>query len=90
METASVFHSKRPANFPNADQDIRQIRDGAFRDGMYLGRLAAERGVAPHILTGRWATEADRAAFRAGYERGYKNFLASPALLKAETEQNRK
>jgi hypothetical protein len=47
--------------------------DGAFRDGLYLGRLDAAQGRAHHVSVGRWAVEADRAQFRAGYEAGYRN-----------------
>ena len=42
-----------------------------FRDGHYLGKLAAARGGESQISTGRWATEADRASFKAGFEQGY-------------------
>ena len=46
-----------------------------FRDGLYLGKLAAERGSESHISSGRWATEADRAAFTAGFQQGYHDGL---------------
>ena len=42
-----------------------------YRDGLYLGRLTAAAGGAPHISTGRWTTEADRASFKAGFQQGY-------------------
>jgi len=51
--------------------------DGAFRDGLYLGQLAAERGSESHIAVGRWATPDDRSSFTAGYQQGYNEFLAS-------------
>ena len=57
--------------------------DAAFRDGRYLGKLAAERGESPHIAVGRWATAADRASFTAGYEQAYNEVVAQlrrPAL----------
>ena len=50
--------------------------DGAFRDGMYLGTLAAERGEAPHVAFGRWATAADRQSFTEGYEESYQETAA--------------
>jgi hypothetical protein len=77
MGTASVFHAHRQPNFPSANENVSHITDGAFRDGLYLGRLAAENGVAPHVVSGRWATEADRASFTAGYHKGYEAFLAN-------------
>ena len=69
MGTA-VLHNSHHSNL-SVNPDIIQNADGAFRDGLFVGKLAAERGVAPHVLSGRWATEADRASFRAGYAQGY-------------------
>ncbi len=77
MGTASVFQANRQPNSLSASESISHITDGAFRDGLYLGRLAAENGVAPHVVRGRWATEADRASFTAGYQKGYEAFLAN-------------
>lgn len=45
--------------------------NGPCRDGLYLGTLAASRGDAYHAPVGRWAGNADRSAFAAGYRRGY-------------------
>jgi hypothetical protein len=59
--------------------------DGAFRDGIYLGRLTAESGQASHPITGRWSTDKDRASFTAGYNRGYNDFLASAAAKEKST-----
>ncbi len=42
-----------------------------YRDGLYLGKLTAAGGGEPHISSGRWATEADRASFTAGFQQGY-------------------
>lgn len=50
--------------------------DGAFQDGTYLGRLAAQRGEAAHIASGRWATAADRKSFADGYAAAYDQALA--------------
>jgi hypothetical protein len=57
-----------------ANQEI--TNSGAFRDGSYLGRLAADRGEAPHVAVGRWAKETDRALFAAGYNEAYDNTLS--------------
>jgi hypothetical protein len=51
--------------------------DGAFRDGLYLGQLAAERGSESHLAVGRWATPDDRSSFTSGYQQGYNEFLAN-------------
>jgi hypothetical protein len=65
-------HSQTPD--PNAT--AARITDGAFRDGLYLGRLAAERGGEQHVAIGRWAHVEDRSSFTAGYQQGYSEFLA--------------
>jgi hypothetical protein len=57
-ETASIFQASRQPNSLSANENVSHITDGAFGDGLYLGRLAAENG-ALHIVSGRWATEAD-------------------------------
>ncbi len=49
----------------------RFAADGAFRDGLYLGTLAAETGQQSSVPVGRWSTEHDRSMFTAGYRRGY-------------------
>ena len=56
---------------PGQNAEVQLANDGAFRDGLYLGKLAhvANRQVHPPI--GRWSTEKDRAAFAAGYQRGF-------------------
>jgi hypothetical protein len=40
----------------------------AYRDGLYVGKLAAQRGEQRPAPVGRWATQSDREAFLAGYE----------------------
>jgi hypothetical protein len=57
--------------------------DGAFRDGLYLGKLSAERGQPLRPQIGRWSTRQDRSMFTAGYHRGYREFVAS-ARVNAE------
>lgn len=52
--------------------DVQLVNDGAFRDGLYLGRLAhaENRPMRPPI--GRWSTEKDRNSFAAGYRQGFE------------------
>jgi len=62
--------------------------DGAFRDGFYLGRLAAERGQPMRPSIGRWSTAQDRSMFSAGYRHGYdeSNRAAADADLAQSTD----
>jgi len=74
--TASLLRTDHPAS---SNQTVAQAIDGAFRDGMYLGKLAAERGEGSHVAIGRWATAKDRSSFATGYQQGYNEFRASRA-----------
>jgi hypothetical protein len=80
MGTASLLRTGRHNQSFIASQAVAQTTSAAFRDGLYLGRLAAERGAESHIASGRWATPEDRAAFTAGYQHGYSMFPASAAF----------
>jgi hypothetical protein len=55
-----------------AQAEIAQAANGPYRDGLYLGRLTAKAGAPAHASIGRWSTSADRSAFVAGYEQGYR------------------
>ena len=49
----------------------RFAADGAFRDGLYLGALAAASGQPASAPVVGWSTEQDRSMFVAGYRRGF-------------------
>jgi hypothetical protein len=55
----------------------------AFRDGMYLAKLAVQEGRGPQVSPARWAAEPDRQAFTAGYQRGYAAHGAGSAKVEA-------
>lgn len=57
--------------------DTRLAADGAFRDGLYLGKLDRTAKNPMHPAVGRWSTEKDRESFVAGYRQGY-NGLNTP------------
>jgi hypothetical protein len=56
---------------PSAGSEAQFAAHGAFRDGLYMGRFAAEHDQPSHPGIGRWSTHPDRAMFHAGYQRGY-------------------
>jgi hypothetical protein len=85
----SMLYSDRHHNSPTTNDNVAQITNGAFRDGLYLGRLAAESGREPHVAAGRWSTEEDRSSFTAGYQRGYSEFPASRAALDNRVRQTK-
>jgi hypothetical protein len=59
--------------------ETSRLTSGAYRDGLYLGRLTAQRGRPHHVASGRWATADDRALFTAGYDQGYQESAAGHA-----------
>ncbi len=67
--------------------EARLAADGAFRDGLYLGKLAAERGQPASAAVGRWSTEHDRSMFTAGYRRGYNDSLTSTNAASSQTTE---
>ena len=73
--TAAMMHSDR-ATTTSARDSAMLDGNGAFRDGLYLGRLAARQGAPMHIASGRWATAADRNSFVAGFLHGYQELQA--------------
>jgi hypothetical protein len=49
---------------------VQKANDAAFRDGLYLGRLAHAANRQMRAPIGRWSTEKDRASFAAGFQQG--------------------
>jgi hypothetical protein len=73
--TAMLANNRRIIDL-NPSAEARLAADGAFRDGLYLGKLAAESGQTFRPGIGRWSTDQDRTTFLAGYRRGYDESLA--------------
>ncbi len=61
-----------------------QSTTAAFRDGLYLGKLAAQSGEAQHVATSRWASEADRKSFADGYQQAYLANLQETVAIKTQ------
>jgi hypothetical protein len=79
LGTTAVLAVSNHNGKSNASVETTLASDGAFRDGLYLGKLAAESGQAPRMALGRWSTDQDHSMFAAGYRRGYSESLASAA-----------
>jgi hypothetical protein len=81
---ASVRAIRQPASQqslqsePSQDNRVRPT-NVAFRDGLYVGKIANERGAKPHISVGRWVSQEDRDAYSAGYLQGYSRTSVSVA-----------
>jgi hypothetical protein len=85
--TTAAALAKHNFSQSNASPAAALALDGAYRDGLYLGRLTAGGGRRSNPPVGRWSNEKDRAAFDAGYRRGYDDVLASAAATQRDTEE---
>jgi hypothetical protein len=56
-----------------------------FRDGLFQGKLARQRGEGPRVSQSRWAFGEDRAGYAAGYQQAFaRNFTPGATTLDAE------
>ncbi|HEX4785282.1 MAG TPA: hypothetical protein VH350_13140 [Candidatus Sulfotelmatobacter sp.] len=74
--TAMLANSGNTTSHPQSHM-TKMASDGAFRDGLYIGKLAAKRRQPQSPPIGRWSNERGRASFVDGYRRGYTAVLAS-------------
>lgn len=74
---AAMLPNDRPNPLPVTETDASRDASAAFRDGLYLGKLAARQGNPMLMASGRWSTSGDRALFAVGYQRGYQESLAA-------------
>ncbi len=72
---AILRNSIRQAACLSVNGDASTSTDGAYRDGLCQGELAAQHGSAVHVTSGRWGADQDRTSFGAGYEQGYHKFF---------------
>ena len=61
------------------DASAQLATDGAFRDGLYLGKFDANARQPARPAIARWSGERDRSSFIAGYRRGYNDAVAKTA-----------
>lgn len=68
--TSAMVVVSHDMTLQNKTAQIQLNNDAAYRDGVYLGKLAqaAKRPVRPPV--GRWSSEKDRASFAAGFQQG--------------------
>ena len=76
LATTGLLANSSRIVMPAESLEARFAADGAYRDGLYVGGLAAEGGQGSRPCIGRWSSEQDRSMFAAGYSRGYSEVLA--------------
>ena len=50
---------------------VADVTSAPYRDGLFEGKLAQERGEAGHVSAGRWSSQLDRSAYTGGYLEGF-------------------
>jgi hypothetical protein len=71
LGTSAMLVQRDMTARPGQSIDVEMAADAAYRDGVYLGKLARTANSPMHPPIGRWSTEKDRASFAAGYRQGY-------------------
>jgi hypothetical protein len=77
LGTTAMLNNSKYVTTPIRSVEASFAADGAFRDGLYLGKLTADRGQPFRPGIGRWSSQQDRAMFTAGYRRGYREVVAN-------------
>lgn len=57
-----------------------------FRDGLFQGKLAKQRGERPRISQSRWSFDEDQAGYTAGYQKAFARDTA-PRAMTLDAEQ---
>lgn len=78
LGTTAALAIHYPGSQSGRTPESQRALDGAYRDGLYIGKLAAESGRRSRAPIGRWSSEKDRASFRAGYENTYNARINQP------------
>ena len=50
---------------------VAYVTSAPYRDGLFQGKLARERGEVLHVSVGRWSSQFDRSAYMHGYLEGF-------------------
>lgn len=69
--TSAMLVQKDVAARQQQSGEVQMVNDAAFRDGLYLGKLARAENRSTRPPIGRWSTEKDRNSFAAGYRQGF-------------------
>ena len=89
LGTSATLAIRYPGAQRGRASESRLALDGAYRDGLYIGQLAAKTGRRSRPPIGRWSGETDRASFLAGYEHAYNARVSQSANAKSELQPNR-
>ena len=68
--TSAAMLVSHDTTLQNKAAAIELNNDAAFRDGLYLGKLAQAENRTMRPPVGRWSSEKDRASFAAGFRLG--------------------
>jgi len=66
--TRTLAQSGHPVRGSDA---VAYVTSAPYRDGLFQGKLARERGETLHVSAGRWPSQLDRSAYLDGYLEGF-------------------
>lgn len=84
LGTTAALEIRYPGSQRGHASESLLALDGAYRDGLYVGQLAARSGRRSRPPIGRWSSETDRASFLAGYERAYEAASSQSSYAKSD------
>lgn len=67
IAAATILVTGVAAHMPQISEAATHPTNAAFRDGMFAAKFDIEHGRKPHLSSGRWSTDANRAAYILGY-----------------------
>lgn len=82
--TTAALAIHHPGSQPGHSSESQLALDSAYRDGLYVGQLAARSGRQSRAPIGRWSAEKDRASFQAGYEHTYNAWSRQSSNAKSQ------
>jgi hypothetical protein len=71
IEKQSTPVLAQSSNSVRGTDAVAYVTSAPYRDGLFQGKLARERGEALHISAGRWPSQLDRSAYMDGYLEGF-------------------
>ena len=71
MKQKAVKKLAQSGNAVAGTDAIAYVTSAPYRDGLFQGKLARERGELGRVSAGRWSSRLDRSAYTDGYLEGF-------------------
>ena len=71
MKQKAIKKLAQSSNAVAGTDAIAYVTSAPYRDGLFQGKLARERGELGRVSAGRWSSRLDRSAYTDGYLEGF-------------------